>query len=149
MGKIERVGLASSAGALLLAAVRASLEGMPPMPAKDLAQRVGVSLRTLQRRLRLLGTSYQQEAADARLRVAKKLMRDTSHSIKWIALESGCASLQNFSTFFRDSMGVSPSQWRSEERAEPTHGLDHQQPEPGGAILEPGGAISEPIGVIE
>jgi AraC-like DNA-binding protein len=116
MRNVERVCVTSLADAPLLTAVRASLDGTPGLPAKDLARQVGVSLRTLQRRLRLLGTSYQREVADARLRVAKKLMRDTSHSIKWIALESGCASLQHFSTFFRDHVGVSPSQWRTGER---------------------------------
>lgn len=116
MRNCERIYPVSTADTPLLAAVRASLDRMPGMPAKELARQVGVSLRTLQRRLRLLGTSYQREAADARLRVAKQLMRDTSHSIKWIALESGCASLQHFSTFFRDHVGVSPSQWRTGER---------------------------------
>ena len=90
MRNVERVCVTSLADAPLLTAVRASLDGTPGLPAKDLARQVGVSLRTLQRRLRLLGTSYQREVADARLRVAKKLMRDT----KLIQIYEGTSQVQ-------------------------------------------------------
>lgn len=116
MGDIEGNGSDSTLAASLLSTVRVRLDAAPGLPATELARQLGVSVRTLQRRLCGLDTTYQREVADARLRLAKKLMRSTSHPIKWIALEAGCASVQHFSTFFRDRTGLPPSRWRSSER---------------------------------
>ena len=98
--------------ASLLIGLRESLEQRPACRADEVARRFGISQRTFQRRLRELGTSFQQEINSAHLRIAKRLMQETDNSLKWIAIESGYASLQHFSSSFRARVGVSPSAWR-------------------------------------
>jgi len=81
---------------------------------KGVARQMAMSPRTMQRRLLKLGTSFQQEVAEARLRRAKELMRTTNRSLKSIAFEVGYTSPQHFSATFHQQVGLSPSRWRSE-----------------------------------
>ena len=97
----------------LLVGLRAHLEQRPAGSAYEVARRFGMSQRTFQRRLRELGTSFQQEINSAHLRIAKRLMQETDSPLKWIAIESGYASLQHFSSSFRARVGLSPSAWRA------------------------------------
>lgn len=103
----------NSGGCNLLIDLRGHLEQRPDCSACEGARRFGLSQRTFQRRLRELGTSFRQEINAARLRVAKKLMQETDNPLKWIAVESGYASLQHFSSTFRARTGLSPSAWRT------------------------------------
>jgi AraC-like DNA-binding protein len=103
----------NSGGCNLLIDLRGHLEQRPDCSACEGARRFGLSRRTFQRRLRELGTSFQQEINAARLRVAKRLMQETDNPLKWIAVESGYASLQHFSSTFRARVGLSPSAWRA------------------------------------
>ena len=95
--------------------VRGLLDQGPAAQAEEVARRFGMSRRTFQRRLFALGTSFQQEVTAAHLRIAKRLMRETESPLKCIAIESGYASLQHFSSSFRAHVGVSPSRWRANE----------------------------------
>jgi AraC-like DNA-binding protein len=81
------------------------------------ARTLGLSERTLQRRLQEAGTSFQVELNRAQVRVAQGLLRDGDLKLTAIALEVGCASLQHFSGLFRKLVGESPSSWRARERA--------------------------------
>lgn len=76
---------------------------------------LGMSDRTLQRRLSAAGTSFRGELLAARLRAAERRLAHTSDSLTAIALDAGFASLQHFSTKFSEAYGASPSAWR--ERA--------------------------------
>ncbi len=80
------------------------------------AKLVGVSERSLQRKLGEADTSFQQELADARIRTARRLLLETDAPLTTIALEVGCASLQHFSALFRKRTGESPSAWRRNHR---------------------------------
>jgi AraC-like DNA-binding protein len=79
----------------------------------DTAKALGVSERTLQRRLREAGTTFQDEVGAARLRAAQRMLLDSDAALTNIALEVGCASLQHFSALFRKLTGESPSAWRT------------------------------------
>lgn len=92
--------------------LRRLLDRRPSAKAGAAARCLGVSPRTFQRRLRELGTTFPHEANHARIRTAKRLMRETSRPLKWIAMESGYASPQHFSAAFRACVGMSPSRWR-------------------------------------
>lgn len=81
------------------------------------AREAGLSARTLQRRLRDAGTSFQTELQIARVDAAKKLITDTDLKLTAIALEVGCSSLQHFSGLFRQLTGVAPSEWRARRSA--------------------------------
>jgi AraC-like DNA-binding protein len=97
----------------LRAVLEAQLDGIG---VKEAARALGLSDRTLQRRLREAGTSFQDELNGARIRAAQRLLLDSDMPITQIALEVGCASPQHFSTLFRRLAGASPSAWRDENR---------------------------------
>jgi len=99
----------------MIVEIRGLLDERTPGREEAVARRFGMSQRTFQRRLRELGTSFQQEVTAAHVRIAKRLMRETDNPLKWIAIESGYASLQHFSSSFRAHVGVSPSRWRSSQ----------------------------------
>ena len=81
------------------------------------AKAMGLSERSLQRKLSDSDTGFQAELADARVRAAQRRLLDTDAALTTIALEVGCASLQHFNTLFRRRTGVTPSAWRERERA--------------------------------
>ncbi len=97
----------------VVAGARRLLDRDPALPAEQVARALGLSQRTFQRRLREQGTSFQREVNAAHLRIAKRLMRKTDKPLKWIAIESGYASLQHFSASFRAHVGIPPSRWRA------------------------------------
>jgi AraC-like DNA-binding protein len=100
-----------------VAAIRSYLDQAPGSPTlKDIAKAFGLSPRNLQRKLSEVHTTFQQEQNAARLRLAKTLLLETNYEVKRIAIEVGCASLQNFSALFHKGTGESPSQWRSHQR---------------------------------
>jgi AraC-like DNA-binding protein len=117
-------------GAALVAAIRAAATGTPPLlgglralldERHDLgvaqaARRLGLSQRTLQRRLGELGTTFQDELAAARVRHAKQLLLDGDAPLTRIAFDVGCSSLQHFSALFRERTGESPSAFRKRHR---------------------------------
>ncbi|HEY1959611.1 MAG TPA: helix-turn-helix transcriptional regulator [Polyangiaceae bacterium] len=73
---------------------------------------VGVSRRTLQRRLRERDTSFEALANRARVRVAERLLA-TDASLGAIAFEAGFSSPERFSRIFRDITGEAPSAARA------------------------------------
>jgi transcriptional regulator GlxA family with amidase domain len=87
------------------------------LPVGEAAKRLGVSERTLQRKLGEHDTTYQDEVADARLRAAKQLLATTDTPITNIALTVGFASLQHFSALFHKRESMSPSDYRRRARA--------------------------------
>lgn len=102
----------------LLTQVRTYLEAhLPDASIADAAKALAVSERTLQRRLSEANTTFQDELAQARLRVAERLLLDTDAPLTRIALDVGCASLQHFSAFFRKLTGESPSAWRARHKS--------------------------------
>jgi AraC-like DNA-binding protein len=114
------VGLVASMGAdePLVGHIRRYLPGSLGGASLDrVARDAGVSPRTLQRRLRDAGTSFQTELQIARVNAAKLLICDTDLKLTAIALEVGCSSLQHFSGLFRQVTGVAPSEWRARRAA--------------------------------
>jgi AraC-like DNA-binding protein len=102
----------------IVAELRSVLDGHPPslaLPAA--AQIMGLSPRSLQRKLQSLGTSFQAEHNLAQVRLAQRLIAETDATLSQIALDVGCGSLQHFSALFRRVTGQTPSQWRAQERA--------------------------------
>ncbi|MBK6520337.1 MAG: helix-turn-helix transcriptional regulator [Polyangiaceae bacterium] len=77
---------------------------------------LGLSERTLQRRLTEAGTSFRAELTSARLKAAARRLTDTQDPITAIALDAGFSSLQHFSTKFSEVFGASPTLWRERAR---------------------------------
>ena len=85
----------------------------------DVARVMGMSERTLQRRLRESGTSFQTELNTVQVRTAQALLLESNAKVTAVAVEVGCASLQHFSSLFRKVTGESPSDWRERHRKSP------------------------------
>jgi AraC-like DNA-binding protein len=77
---------------------------------------LGISERTLQRKLGEAGTGYLNELAEARVRAARRLLLESDAPLTAIAYDVGCASLQHFSALFRKRTGESPSAFRRKRR---------------------------------
>jgi AraC-like DNA-binding protein len=115
--ELDEIHATASGGSAFVAAIRAHLERAPgTLTLKDTARAFGLSPRNLQRKLGEVHTTFQFEQHAARVRRAKTLLLETNYDLKRIAIELGCASLQNFSALFHKSTGESPSQWRSHQR---------------------------------
>jgi AraC-like DNA-binding protein len=82
----------------------------------ETAREMGMSERTLQRRLKESGTSFQTELNAVQVRTAQQLLLETDMKLTAVAVEVGCASLQHFSSLFRKLVGESPSTWRDQQR---------------------------------
>ncbi len=101
---------------VLLGELRALLDAnLRGLELAEAARTLGMSDRSLQRRLRESATTFQGEMIDARVRKAKALLVGDA-PLTTIALEAGCASLQHFNTLFRKRTGRLPSAWRQEKR---------------------------------
>jgi len=85
----------------------------------DVAKEMGMSERTLQRRLRDTGTSFQAEFNMVQVRTAQALLLESDAKLTSVAAEVGCASLQHFSSLFRKHTGESPSAWRARHKPAP------------------------------
>lgn len=76
------------------------------------AARLGLSERTLQRRLHAAGLHYKDILVDVRRSIAQQYLRDTGVSLTRIAAILGYSGLAAFSRSFHREFGVSPRHWR-------------------------------------
>lgn len=83
---------------------------------EEVAAGLGLSTRTLHRRLSELGTTFGDEVGQMRVEAAKALLADTDTPITRIALDLGCSSLSTFSTLFRKWAGTTPTEYRKGRR---------------------------------
>ena len=95
----------------LLAEATSSLPG-----AADVASRLGLSVRTLNRHLRDHHTSFLALRDDARRHRAMHLLRYTEESVEAIAGELGYADANGLHRAFRRWLGVSPQGYRERAR---------------------------------
>ena len=79
---------------------------------ETVASRLGLSERTLQRRLHAAGLNYKDILVDVRRSVAQQYLRDTGVSLTRIATILGYSDLAAFSRSFHREFGVSPRNWR-------------------------------------
>jgi AraC-like DNA-binding protein len=80
------------------------------------AKALGVSARTLQRRLGELGTSYQQVLDDVRRRSARRLLANTDLAPSEVAFLLGFEEMNSFTRAFHAWEGTSPAKWRATAR---------------------------------
>jgi len=101
----------------LLGQLRAVLAASPrDVPVNEVAKQLGVSQRTLQRRLGELGTSYQKESLGHRMRTARAALATSDTPITAIALEAGFSTPQHFAAAFRKDTGETPTAYRARHR---------------------------------
>lgn len=79
----------------------------------QVARRMHVSVRTLQRQLRSQNLSYRELQREAQMREAKRLLRSTSLPVSEISRRLGYEQPKHFSAAFRAWTGATPSRWRA------------------------------------
>lgn len=79
----------------------------------EVARQLGMHERTLDRRLREEGTTYQRELDAVRYATAQQLLADTNMSLARIAAVLEYADGSAFSRAFRRWSGAAPAQWRA------------------------------------
>lgn len=77
-----------------------------------IAEMLGLSSRTLQRRLQQSGRSYSEIVQEARFEVARDMLAEPDAKIIDVAMMAGYERPQHFSRAFRRFTGVSPRQYR-------------------------------------
>ena len=76
------------------------------------AELAGISTRTLQRNLKMSGSSYSQIVQEARFELARSCLDEPGMKIIDVAMLAGYQSPQHFTRAFRRFNGVTPSQYR-------------------------------------
>ena len=82
---------------------------------KELALKLGISDRTLGRKLSVLGIRFQDIVNEERKSLIEQLLADPSVNLALIARASGFSNLSSFSRSFRAWFGTSPSYHRRED----------------------------------
>ena len=85
----------------------------------EIAQLFELHPRTLNRRLRTEGTSFNALLSEARCRIAQQLLRDTHLQVGEIAFLLGYAESASFNHAFRRWTGTTATAWRSSRRPNP------------------------------
>lgn len=85
-------------------------EGVPTLG--QVAEQLGMSSRTLQRRLAGAGLAYQDLVADARQALAENLLRQTDYALAEIAFLTGFSDQSTFTRAFKRRRGETPASFR-------------------------------------
>lgn len=115
---LEEVGLISSkaSDSELVAAVRRYMARQPGPYAglNHLAESLGVSPRKLTGAFqRSLGISVVVYVRSERMRIAQRMLLQTSQTVQDIAFELGFSGAANFSSAFREFTGMTPTDFRN------------------------------------
>ena len=89
-------------------------EGVPDLDA--VARSLGMSARTLQRRLRAEGTSFAAVLSDLRHELAQPLLRDGGLAVSEVAFLMGYEDTRSFQRSFHRRTGLSPRAYRRQHR---------------------------------
>ncbi len=92
--------------------LRRSLAGKRPTLG-DVAQELGMSARTLQRRLTDAGITFQQLVEDTRRELARHYLKQRSVELNEAAFLLGFEDANSFFRAFQGWEGTSPTEWRS------------------------------------
>lgn len=103
---------ASEIKGLVKQVLRRSLVGKRPNR-DDTAQELHLSVRTLQRRLRDAGTTFQQVVQDARRELARKYLAERRVEFSEAAFLLGYEDTNSFFRAFQAWEGISPGAWRA------------------------------------
>ena len=108
------------------AAIAASLrQGGATLPRA--ARLLGISTRSLQRRIADMGTSYSELVAEVRIDTACHLLAESDERVADIAARLGFAGASSFSRTFMRLMRIQPAVYRRQQSAR-TSGMGYRQP---------------------
>jgi len=94
----------------------------------DIAKDLGMSERTLQRRITEEGSTFRDLLVEARQELGRQLLSDPAADVEEVACLLGYQDTSSFYRAFRDWEGVTPAQWRqlnggASAGAQPKHWL--------------------------
>ena len=89
-------------------------DGVPQLT--DVASTLGMSARTLQRRLADQGVTFQMLVTEARLQLAQSLMGEMNYSLAEVAFLTGFSEQSAFNRAFKRWFGKTPGAFRNEVR---------------------------------
>ncbi len=92
---------------------RSLASGRPDLA--DVAQDLGMSERTLQRRITEERTTFRELLVEARQELGRQLLADPATDIDEVACLLGYQDASSFYRAFRDWEGVTPGEWRERE----------------------------------
>jgi AraC-like DNA-binding protein len=93
---------------------------------EEMAGRLAMHSRTLNRRLHLEGTSYREVLNEARREIACQLLAHTHLGVTQIALALGYDDPNAFTHAFSRWTGLSPSDWRATPQSDPSQNAVRQ-----------------------
>ncbi|NNB17423.1 AraC family transcriptional regulator [Pseudomonas fragi] len=115
----EATAPASMALQVKRALKRILASGRPDM--LDVARELGMSERTLQRRITEEGTSFRQLMLETRQEIVRHLLAEPSIEIDEIACLLGYEDTNSFYRAFRSWEGTTPARWRALQAPLPAH----------------------------
>jgi AraC-like DNA-binding protein len=101
-------------GSQVKRAVKRSLAGKRPV-LQTIAQELGMSERTLQRRLTGIGSTFQHIAEEARRELAHHYLSHSSIEFQEVAYLLGYEDANSFFRAFHTWEGASPGEWRAQQ----------------------------------
>ena len=105
---------------LVRGAIQESLTGHRPS-IEEVARRLHISSRTLQRRLQDAGSSFQRVLDDARHQMARHYLSNSVLELNEAAYLLGYEDANSFVRAFRNWEGIPPGHWRETNRAKRVH----------------------------
>lgn len=116
--ELQSRGRCADIGEQVKRTLKRSLAGRRPA-LQDIAQELGVSTRTLQRRLGDAEITFQQVVEDTRRELARHYLGQSSVELNGIAFLLGYESANSFFRAFQEWEGTSPGEWRTRLRPVP------------------------------
>src|SRR5215212_6441678 len=105
----------------LVKCVRAILQKeMGHCLAVDIAKRLGVNPRTLERHLSYQGTTFREISRQVQLQASQRLLK-TGASVSDVAKALGFSEISAFTRAFRRWSGETPSSWKSGSKVRAEH----------------------------
>lgn len=98
-------------------AIRAALAAGQAPTREEIAEALGMSGRTLHRRLQDDGTSFRDLLDAIRLQLAQELLRESGLTVETVAQRLGFQESQSFIRWFRPLAGMTPGEFRQQPPA--------------------------------
>jgi len=93
---------------------RILLQGGPTLNIAEVSKKLGLSVRTLQRRLKLEGSSFAQLVDEVRAELAQALVRDRKTALAEVAILLGFSDQSSFTRSFKRWTGQPPHAYRAQ-----------------------------------
>jgi AraC-like DNA-binding protein len=90
---------------------------------EEVAQSLGMNVRTLQRRLDESGCTFSDVINEVRRELVLRYMDNPQYQLSRIAELLGYSVLSSFTRWFKSQFGIAPERWRAKHRAEAAPGV--------------------------